>query len=330
MNIEFLTDNTQYIDEVLSFIDEWNNDLDYIEIKTSGSTGKPKLIMLKKEYMVASAKMTGEFLNLKRGNIAFLCLSPNTVAGKMMIVRSIVLDLQLLVTDVVSTPLKKIDKNIDFVAMVPLQVQNSLKDLNKVNKLIVGGGVISNQLWKSISDLQILAYHTFGMTETISHIAMREISADFSNYIPLKGVVLKTVDDCLNISAPRIGVENLQTNDIVQLEGDGSFIWLGRKDFVVNSGGVKLHPELIESKLENFIHNSFFTIGIPDEQLGEKLILCIEGKVEVKKNDFVSVLDKFEIPKEIYYFKKFATTESGKINRIKTIERIKGAERKIL
>lgn len=221
MNIEFLTNNTQYIDEVLSFINEWNSDSDHIEIKTSGSTGKPKTIKLKKKYMIASAEMTGEFLKLKKDNKALLCLSPNTVAGKMMIVRSIVLDLQLIVTDVVSSPLKKINDNIDFVAMVPLQVQNSLNYLRKVSKIIVGGGVISNQLWKDISELDIIAYQTFGMTETISHIAMREISNSHKNYMPLRGVELKTINDCLQISAPNIGVEGLQTNDIVKLENDG-------------------------------------------------------------------------------------------------------------
>lgn len=330
MNIEFLTNNTPYIEEVLSFINEWNNDLDFIEIKTSGSTGKPKTIVLKKEHMIASAKMTGEFLQLKKDDVALLCLSPNTVAGKMMIVRSLVLRLKLIVVDVNSSPLKNVNRKIDFVAMVPLQVQNSLNDLNKVHKLIVGGGVISNQLWKKISGLGIKAFQTFGMTETISHIAMREISNKKANYIPLKGVVLKVVDECLQISAPDIGVKDLQTNDIVKLENDGSFSWLGRKDFVVNSGGVKLHPELIESKLNDLIESPFFTFGIPDEQLGEKLILCIEGENEIRKDDFVPILDKFEIPKEIYYFKKFDSTESGKINRLKTVDRLKDAERKIL
>lgn len=330
MNIEFLTDDTQYIEEVISFINEWNNDLDFIEIKTSGSTGKPKTIVLKKEHMIASVKMTGEFLKLKKDDVALLCLSPNTVAGKMMIVRSLVLGLKLIVVDVNSSPLKNVNRKIDFVAMVPLQVQNSLNDLNKVHKLIVGGGVISNQLWNEISGLGIKAFQTFGMTETISHIAMREISTNNSNYLPLKGVELKTVNDCLYISAPNIGVEGLQTNDIVQLEDDGSFIWLGRKDFVVNSGGVKLHPELIESKLNDLIESPFFTFGIKDEKLGEKLILCIEGKNTIEKDDFLSILDKFEIPKEVYFFKKFDSTESGKINRLKTVDRLKDADRKIL
>jgi len=330
MNIEFLTVDHQYISEVNSFINEWNNDLDFIEIKTSGSTGSPKTITIKKEHMIASARMTGNFLELKEGNTALLCLSPKTVAGKMMIVRSIVLELKLIVVDVNSKPLKNINNSIDFAAMVPLQVQNSLNDLSQIKKLIIGGGTISNQLWKSVSDLDLIAYQTFGMTETISHIAMREIASKQTNYIPLEGVKTKLVDDCLNISAPALGVENLQTNDIVQLENDGSFLWLGRKDFVINSGGVKLHPELIENKLEAIIQYPFFTFGIADEALGQKLILCVEGKLNLEKKVFSGRLEKFEIPKEIYYFETFERTESEKINRLKTIEKLKDAERKVL
>jgi len=331
MNIEFCTNNNQFKEQVLSFIKEWNNELDFIEIKTSGSTGKPKTIKLQKKHMIASARMTGKFLELEKGNSALLCLSPNTVAGKMMIVRSIVLELNLIVVDVNSTPLaKNISQPIDFAAMVPIQVQNSLKHLNQIKKLIVGGGTISNQLWKSISGQNITAYQTFGMTETISHIAMREISSTPINYLPLEGVSIEIIEDCLSISAPALGVENLKTNDIIELAKDGSFLWLGRKDFVVNSGGIKLHPELIESKLENLISSPFFTFGITDEKLGEKLILCIEGKVSLEKKIFLDYLDKFEIPKEIYCFDSVDRTDSGKINRIGTIERINNVERKVL
>lgn len=330
MNIEFCTDDTQYIEEVISFINEWNNDLDFIEIKTSGSTGNPKTIKLRKKHMIASAKMTGDFLKLEKGNTALLCLSPTTVAGKMMIVRSIVLGMKLIVVDVNSNPLKNTNESIDFAAMVPLQVQNSLNKLTKVKKLIVGGGTISNQLWKSISEQNISAYQTFGMTETISHIAMREISSHLTNYVPLNGVVIKKIDDCLNISASKLGIENLQTTDIVELKDDGSFLWLGRKDFVINSGGIKLHPEIIENKLDRLISQPFFVFGLDDEQFGKKLILCVEGSLNVTKKQFLSFLERYEIPKEIYNFPSFDRTKSDKINRIKTVERLADAERKVL
>ena len=330
MNIEFLTNDKQYKEKILSFINEWNNDLDFIEIKTSGSTGKPKTIRILKKHMTASARMTGNFLELKKGDTALLCLSPLTVAGKMMIVRSIVLDLELIVTDVSSKPLEKINTTIDFAAMVPLQAQNSVRDLSKIKKLIIGGGTISNQLWNSICQQNVDAYQTFGMTETISHIAMRKISSDSVKYIPLEGITLNAFDNCLNISAPDLGIENLQTNDIVELERDGSFLWIGRNDFVVNSGGVKLHPEIIERKLTAIIEQPFFTFGIADNQLGMKLILCIEGKCNIDKNLLSSILDKFEVPKEVYYFKSFERTKSDKINRLKTIEQIEDATREIL
>ena len=330
MKIEFATDDIVRIDDVRSFINEWKNDLDFIETKTSGSTGKPKTIRLHKKYMIASAKMTGEFLNLKVNDTALLCMSIDTIAGKMMAVRALVLGLDLIVTDVSSSPLRGLERKIDFAAMVPLQVDGSINEIAQINKLIVGGGTISNQLWNSISESDILAYQTFGMTETISHIAMREISNNVSNYKVLSGVKIAVVDDCLKIDALSLGVENLQTNDQIELAQDGSFSWLGRKDFVINSGGIKIHPEVIEEKLSPLISIPFFTFGLPDVTFGEKLVLCIEGEIELQKNELEDCLEKFYTPKEAYFFNEFSRTESGKVNRLKTIERIGNAKKQVL
>lgn len=330
MKIEFSTDDPIRINDVRSFINEWENDLDFIENKTSGSTGKPKTIRLLKKYMIASAKMTAEFLNLKANDTALLCMSIDTIAGKMMVVRALVLSLDLIVTDVSSSPLISIERKIDFAAMVPLQVEGSINKISQVNKLIVGGGTISNQLWRLISESEILAYQTFGMTETISHIAMRKISINVTNYKVLSGISISVVDDCLRIDALNLGVDKLQTNDQIELATDGSFSWLGRKDFVINSGGIKIHPEAIEEKLSPMITIPFFTFGLPDDTFGEKLILCIEGELALQKIKLEDCLGKFQIPKEMYFFDEFSRTESGKLNRLKTIERIGNAKKQVL
>ena len=330
MKIEFVTVDPIRINDVRSFIKEWNSGLDFIESKTSGSTGKPKTIRILKKHMISSAKMTGEFLELKANDSALLCMSTDTIAGKMMIVRAIVLDLNLIVTDISSAPLKNSDRKIDFAAMVPMQVEGSLNELSLINKLIVGGGAISNHLWNSISESDVIAHQTFGMTETISHIAMRKISNELTNYKLLPGIEIGVQDDCLTIDAPDLGVENLQTNDQVEIDEDDTFKWLGRMDFVINSGGVKIHPEVIEEKLSALINLPFFVIGLPNDTFGEKLILCIEGDCSIDKNDLKSCLDKFYIPKEVFYFEKFTRTDSGKINRLKTIERIADAKKQVL
>ncbi len=330
MKIRFETNNPELIEAVQAFMVEWNNNSEVIVVQTSGSTGIPKTIEIEKKYMIASANMTGEFLKLKAGDTALLCLSPSTIAGKMMIVRSIVLGLDLVVTDVSGRALKKLTEEVDFTAMVPFQVEQSLKDLKKVKKLIIGGAPISLALWKRIAESNVEAFQTFGMTETISHIALRKIELPESGYIPLNGVEIDSQNDCLVITAPQLRVHQLITNDIVNINKDGSFIWLGRADFVINSGGVKIHPEQVEKQLSQLIAQPFFSFGIEDDSLGQKHVLCIEGNFQIDKDKMMRVLENYHVPKEVYFFDTFEYTTSGKINRLKTIERRANAKKQVL
>lgn len=323
MAIRFVTNHPETKQKVLDFIEEWNRASEYITVKTSGSTGQPKEIRLSKKHMIASAKATGEFLDLKKGDTALLCLSMDTIGGRMMVVRSLLLELELIVVDVTSTPLSNINETIDFVAMVPMQVQKSLietpNQLRKINKLIVGGGPVSPQLIEELQYLPTNVFHTFGMTETISHIAMRKLNHPLeSEFNCLPEISISENNGSLVISAPEIGVQHLETNDVIELISPTSFRWLGRKDFVINSGGVKLHPEEIESKLAAIISVPFFVYGEPDDLLGEKLILIIENSENLKfsKSDFQSHLPKHAVPKEIRYVSRFEYTESGKIKRL--------------
>ena len=330
MKIRFETNNTEIIEAVHSFIRDWQNHSTTIMVQTSGSTGAPKTIEIEKKYMIASARMTGDSLNLTTGQTALLCLSPSTIAGKMMIVRSIVLELELIVTDVVSKPLEILTEEVDFAAMVPFQVEQSLSDLKLLKKLIIGGAPISELLWKRITESNIEAFQTFGMTETISHIAMRKIELPERGYIPLNGVDISCENECLVIAAPHLGVQHLVTNDVVHINKDGSFNWLGRADFVINSGGIKIHPEQIEKQLSRIITQPFFSFGIEDDLLGQKHVLCIEGEFQIDKDKMMFDLENYHVPKEVYFFDNFEYTTSGKINRIKTIERRTNAKKQVL
>lgn len=323
MAIRFETNHSETKQKVLDFIEEWNRPAEELTVKTSGSTGQPKEIRLLKKHMIASAKATGTFLHLKKGDTALLCLSMDTIGGRMMVVRSLVLDLELIVGDISSNPIKNVNEQIEFAAMVPMQVQKSLLEspsqLGKINKLIIGGGPVSNQLINQLQALPTNAFLTFGMTETISHIAMRKLNHPLeTEFKCLPEVSTSENNDSLIISAPAIGVQQLVTNDIVELISPSAFRWLGRKDFVINSGGVKLHPEEIESNLAGLIPVPFFVYGEPDELLGEKLILIIESSenIQLSKSDFQTRLTKFSIPKEIRYVSQFEYTQSGKIKRL--------------
>ncbi|MGO4770364.1 AMP-binding protein [Flavobacterium sp. W22_SRS_FK3] len=303
--------NEQAIGE---FLLDWFDDKEYIEMKTSGTTGLPKLVRLKKQAMIHSALATGDFFDLKPGNKALLCLPVKFVAGKMMLVRSLILGLDLDITEPSTEPLALNKTAYDFVAMVPLQVQNSIKALKKVKKLIVGGAKMDTELEEKLLPLKTEVYETYGMTETITHIAARKIGDKFFTVLP-NVKITKDNRGCLVIDIPAISAEPIVTNDLIELIRENQFTFLGRIDNVINSGGVKLIPEQIEAKLIGKINSRFFVTGIPDSVLGEKLILVIEGEKQDFPIDFFDVLDKYEKPKEIVFVPKFKENENGKLLR---------------
>ncbi|KDN54394.1 AMP-binding protein [Flavobacterium seoulense] len=296
------------------FLLDWFDDNWYIDLQTSGTTGIPKIIRKSKQALVNSALATGDFFELKPGYTALCCLPAQFIAGKMMLVRSFILGLQLDIVAPNSNPLENLDKKYDFVAMVPLQVENSLNELHKVRKLIIGGAKMNASLEKNLEDVTTEIYETYGMTETITHIAAKKIDERAFSILP-NVTISQDEKECLVIDAPLVSDERLFTNDLVELINDNQFVLLGRIDNVVNSGGVKLFPEKIEAKLANAISARFFVGGIPDQVLGEKLVLVIEGtKYQLDKSIF-DILDKFEKTKQVFFVPKFETTESGKIKR---------------
>ena len=329
--------NISYIDikddtqkSVNTFLEEWYDESPYISVKTSGSTGLPTQIFLKKENMIISAKKTIEFLGIQPNSTALLCLSIDTIAGKMMVVRSIIGNLALIIGPTNSNPLINIDLSIDFAAFVPLQIQKILDSnpnkLKAIKSTIVGGGPLSNKLEEQLKEQEITLFHTFGMTETISHIALRKVGFKGEQFFHgLKGVCFSTENDQLIIHYPEIGLIELKTTDFVNLQSDNSFEWIGRANFIINTGGIKINPEEVEFALSLLISHPFIIAGLPDEKLGEKVILVIESKenINFSKMDFLKIITKYSIPKLVYFIPKFERTLSGKINRIETIKLLK-------
>lgn len=336
---ELLIFSKELSENIFSFLELWFNEKDTIEVKTSGSTGNPKGILLKKQYMVNSALATGKFFNLFENTKALLCLPVNFIAGKMMLVRALTLGWELDFVEPISNPLKNNANNYDFSAMVPLQLENSLSDISKIKKLIVGGAPVSNKLLNKLQKIDTDVFATYGMTETITHIAVKklnnfkpiisnEVEKDYYSILP-NITISKDDRGCLVIDAPKISDKKIITNDLVEVISPTEFKWLGRFDTIINSGGIKLMPEQIEEKLAKIIEQRFFVAGIPDTILGEKLIMVIEAqKGEFYKNELsqkikhLKLLSKYEIPKEIYFVNPFLETETKKINRNKTLKLI--------
>ena len=320
---ELLNFSKHFSDDIHQFLDSWFSLDESIIVQTSGSTGKPKLISLKKEFVVNSAKTTGNYFNLQENTTVLLCLPTTYIAGKLMLIRALVWGWHLDIVKPNSYPLENIEKQYDFSAMVPLQLENSLSKIGFIKKLIVGGGVVSNSLQKELQNISTEVFATYGMTETITHIAIKRLNKSdlISSFYKVLPNVTIYIDDrnCLVINAPKVSDEIIFTNDVVQLISDSQFEWLGRFDNVINSGGIKLHPEKIEEKLSKVISNRFFVIGVTNKKLGEKLILIVEGNQQ-EINFKNCNLSKFEIPKEIYFLSDFKETDTKKIQRKKTLD----------
>lgn len=307
--------------QIGAFILDWIDNKSYVVINSSGSTGKPKSIKVLKSHMVNSAIATGDFFKLEPCDKALMCLPANYIAGKMMLVRAIILGLEL---DVITPSLDDLNYNkyYSFSAVVPLQLEKLINFPHNIKTIIVGGAPLSNRIRQKLFDSSAEIYETYGMTETVSHIAVRRLnSRTDSNNNPFK--VLPNVNiskddcNCLVIEASHIASKKIVTNDIVDLISKTSFNLLGRIDNIINSGGIKLNPELIEQKLSLVIKNRYFISSEPNKILGSQVILIIESEKKIETIDF-SNLDKYEIPKAVYFLETFAETANGKLDRSTT------------
>ena len=320
------SDSPEWEKELFLFLNEWFSDSDFVLAQTSGSTGEPKPIELPKLVMQKSAERTIEYFGLQKGDRLLLSLPCRYIAGKMMVVRTIVGQMNLISVD----PATDFDfleqETFDFGAMVPNQVFKLLEQpsgkekLQNIRNLLVGGSAISSALESQISQLTSRVVITYGMTETASHIAIRELSgnrrSDFYHCLPGISVSLSE-NDCLQIHLQEFA-EPIQTNDLAELRSETSFRILGRADSVIISGGIKYSPETIEKKLEPIISRRFVISSVPDEKLGEQLVLIIEGKpfnTRILKQKIALILTPYESPKSIRFIDRFPETNSGKIIR---------------
>jgi O-succinylbenzoic acid--CoA ligase len=317
-----------------SFIQEWLAPTETINLKTSGSTGAPKFITVKKTHMVDSAKMTCAYFGITAGTNALLCLSTDFIAGKMMVVRAFVSGCNLIVVEPSNNPLRRVTEKIDFVAMIPYQVQKVLNRketkviFDSIQSVIIGGAPVLHDFEKVLANCPNNVYATFAMTETLSHIALRKLSGkDRSEFFELlEGIkISKNSEGCMIVDAPMLSDTLIETNDIIEIADERHFKWLGRHDNVINSGGVKLYPERIEKKLSEVIkQNRFFIGSVKDAKFGEKVVMVVEGAanedMEKIKYDVERNIEKYEKPRQYFTVTRFIETPNGKVKRKETLQ----------
>lgn len=330
------------------FISEWNNEAQTIHVQTSGSTGAPKKLNVRKDRMIESAKMTCDFLGLQSGDTALLCMNLDYIGAKMMVVRSLVRQLHLVQVAPSGHPLATVDVPITFAAMVPLQVYNSLQvpeereKLRQIKHLIIGGGAIDDVLATQLHDFPHAVWSTYGMTETLSHIALRRLNGLESSswYTPLQGIKVSTnADDCLVIDAPKLCDTPIVTNDIAEIreistsEGKNvlAFRIIGRRDNVINSGGVKIQMEELERLIRPFLTMPYMVTKRKSEKFGEIVVLMVkregddEGATVEEKSELPMLrailrllhraLPRYWEPRLYLSVDRIPMTETGKLNR---------------
>jgi O-succinylbenzoic acid--CoA ligase len=324
---------TPNVKKAVEFCSGWLSERDLFEITTSGSTGTPRKIQVRRQAMIASARGTVKALGLRPGMTSLVCVDTGFIAGMMMLVRSMATGMNIVVSEPSANPLSDLPPSkIDFTALVPYQMISMFKSaqrerLSGVGTIILGGASVNTELIRDIQDLSASCYATFGMTETLSHIALQRLNGPSrqENFHTLDGVAI-SIDKrgCLIINAAYLG-DTIITNDLVEIMNPKEFKWLGRFDNVINSGGIKVIPEQIEQvigscMLDKGISKRFFVTGVSHADLGQEVGLVVEGTLSAEDEHSLlrglkSALGKYEVPRRIIYKDHFTETKTGKIDR---------------
>ncbi|NNE13339.1 MAG: AMP-binding protein [Saprospiraceae bacterium] len=334
------TDDYPVCDHIVSFLNQWYDSsvLTY-DFYTSGSTGSPKLIQHSREAMIASAKLTENAFNYVKGDYALLCLPVNFVAGKMMIVRAIVSSLNLIISKVKTNPFEGVlyEGKIDFAPMTPMQFElakdHAFELLNAVRVVLLGGAPVSNKLKEETQIFDSNIFLGYGMTETLTHVALMKLNGyDRQKYFyGLENISFnKDEHDCLIIEAQHLP-NKILTNDIVALFNESNFKWMGRRDNVINTGGVKVNSDELERELSRHLKENFFISSIKDDVLGSKIVIVLEGSVPSDKvNELNVIFDQLKLknskPRKVYGLENFIYTKTGKLDKIAMMKLIESGQ----
>ncbi|MBT9393660.1 AMP-binding protein [Hymenobacter sp. NST-14] len=334
-----------YEARVLDFVRQWLNGAQEFGLRTSGSTGQPQLVQMKRRQLEASARRTGDYFDLGPGDRMLVCLNCEFVGGLMMLVRGLERNMHLTIVEPQADPLALVPTaaEFDFASFVPLQLRAVLAAghaprLNRMRAILVGGAAVERSLERELQALRVPLYLTYGMTETASHIALRRLNGPQAqaSYRVLPGVTVgQDARGCLTVRADVTDNQLITTNDRITLADDAqTFEWLGRVDFVINSGGVKVQAEKVEQVLEVALtelglpHRAFVA-GRPDKRLGEQVTAFLEGPTlpEAQQRQLLALLGgrlaKYEVPRELVFLPAFRTTASGKLDRPATLRSLK-------
>src|SRR5690554_4662649 len=318
------------------FLKEWYSPDDFIMVQTSGSTGTPKNIKLKKEFTGHSALRTIRHFNLTENDNLLHCLPVKYIAGKLMVVRALVAQSNLVTVDPTTNFQFLQHSKFKFAAMVPHQVHKILQAepakgvwMQNIDNLLIGGSALPYSLEVQLQEIPTSCWLSYAMTETATHIALRKINSEEIDeyYHCMDDITVQASNDgCLQIFMPGLKEQPLQTNDLAEIRDEKTFKILGRADHVIISGGIKYCPELLEKKLESFLTFPYLISSVPHPTLGRQLVIVVEGEKSAAVENQIKhacniQLEKYERPRQIYFITEIPKTENGKYDR-KTLERL--------
>jgi o-succinylbenzoate---CoA ligase len=302
-----------------------------LEVKTSGTTGPPKPMVIPREDLIASAKLTAETFDLKEGDRVLHCLPADHVAGRMMLVRAMVLGLDMHIINPRGSVLENLrtEDRFRFAAMIPLQLHRIIQeDRARVERqfdtILLGGGPVSMALREDVRELDVKVYQGYGSTETVTHVAVRRLNGPTrSDRYHAIGDVTFAQDDLgrLVVNTPHLSTKTHITNDLADVPGPRTFRWRGRYDNVILSGGKKIFPEQLEERTGGLLPFPHFFMPIPDDRLGQAVCLVIETEqrdptvVQEVLDILAKILHPHEMPRRISATRKLRRTRTGKIIR---------------
>ena len=323
-----------FLQQVVDLAVKLGDESALVQVQSSGSTGAPKTLSLDRQELIASADLTLDQFNLTPLSRVLLCLPITAISGLMMVVRAMRGGLDLYVTEPNSRPLAHFqtwpEGFFDFVALTPYQLSHSQNHLNRAKTLLVGGAPLTKEQLSAIPEnLNFTIVESYGMTETLSHVALRNRFPVEAPYFRAIGPIKFSLGDAQNliIHAPYLKQSPLITSDRVRLASETQFSYLGRVDHAINSGGVKFFPEQIEQKIQHLLAENFFVAGCSHETLGQQITLFIEGDDPNRANEVRQLLDQvnwktYEKPKKVWGLKQFSYTPTHKIDRVKTLSQL--------
>ena len=300
---------------------------------TSGTTSNPKPVELSFQAMSSSANSLYRAADLDDSARWLCCLPPYYIAGLAVIARSWIKEVPVSFHN--TFDLEKVSNEInsnsvDAISLIPNQLKQLLDanvDLSKLQTILVGGSSVDFNLQNTVLNLGLNVHFTYGLTETFGGICLDHKLFDNTEAEIVNGQIY------LRSGSMMSGYRHDQRLTFHKLTHDGWFATgdlgtyennilnvTGRIDDLINSGGIKIEPLLIEKAMQSIGYNQAIVVATPHNKLGQCLTVVFNNKSDISgikkiRDELRPLLPSTHLPIRIAISNKFDGNTSAKINR---------------